>query len=173
MAVSYERGNPAPHSARQITQQGVKPRKALRGSVKGQFLKVLSTFGDKRPSNGSKNVPNSPKFPMGHFSKGLAWSVCGMQARLRCKFGRITFKFRPNETLAAHRVGSLSLTLSFSLSLTLSLSRSLSLYVPSRTPLTWHLPLPLPSLCVTCGPMSRDLGGSSGVGRFIRVLGGS
>ena len=50
-----------------------------------------------------------------------------MQARLRCKFGRITFKFRPNETLAAHRVGSLSLTLSFSLSLTLSLSRSLSL----------------------------------------------
>ena len=32
------------------------PRQALRTSIKSQFLKVLITFGDTCPQNGSKNV---------------------------------------------------------------------------------------------------------------------
>ena len=38
----------------------LRPRRALRTSIKSQFENILSIFGDKSPQNGSKNVPYLP-----------------------------------------------------------------------------------------------------------------
>jgi hypothetical protein len=41
------------------------PRQALQTSTKSQFLKILITFGDKCPQNGSKNQPMAQRTSLG------------------------------------------------------------------------------------------------------------
>ena len=41
------------------------PRQTLRTSIQIQFLKMLSTFGDKYPQNGCKDLPISQKRTLG------------------------------------------------------------------------------------------------------------
>ena len=41
------------------------PRQALRTSIKSQFWKILITFGDKYPRNGSTNEPMAPRTSLG------------------------------------------------------------------------------------------------------------
>ena len=41
------------------------PRQALRTSIKSHFLKILITFSDKCPRDGSKNEPMAQRMSLG------------------------------------------------------------------------------------------------------------
>ena len=58
--VSYERGSPVILHGLHGRENG-HPRKVLRTSIKRQVGKILATFGERRPENGSKEETFSQK----------------------------------------------------------------------------------------------------------------
>ena len=54
------------HPAGNLPTRGLGvPRQALRTSIKSHFLKILITFGDKCPQNGSNNATMAPRTHLG------------------------------------------------------------------------------------------------------------
>ena len=60
----------APESRRNKSTVNVHHSRPFEPSIKSHFWKILSTFGDKCPRNGSKTVPTSQNRPLGYPHKG-------------------------------------------------------------------------------------------------------